>query len=98
MKPKTLRQVIGGRVRDFRTARGWHQDDLGAALEELTGKTWSRQAVSRLEGGRRAFDAGELLILAKVLGRGISVFQLLTAPNVESVSLSSDVSLPITQG
>ena len=63
---------------------------LGSALEQFTGKAWSRQAVWDAEQGRRAFTAAELLALAGALN--VTLPQLLETS--ESVTMPSGATLP----
>jgi transcriptional regulator with XRE-family HTH domain len=69
-----LTEVVGGRIRQAREARGWTQGQLGDALAEYLGEGWSRPAVSIAEGGGRDFRAVELLALALVLGHPVGWF------------------------
>lgn len=74
MRSTKLTEVVGGRVRQAREARGWTQAQLGEAVAEYLGEGWSRPAVSTAESGGRDFRAVELLALGLTLGRPIGWF------------------------
>lgn len=64
----TQRELIGTRIRRFRADKGWTQAELGARLAGPLGKGWAKQQVHQAEQGLRAFEPGELVALAMVLG------------------------------
>src|SRR5712691_1975853 len=53
---------VGARLRQFRQARGWSQDELGKRLK-MTAAT-----VSRYETGDLQIDADQLPVIAELLG------------------------------
>jgi transcriptional regulator with XRE-family HTH domain len=60
-------QVIAGRMREMRKARGWSADRLARELTTRTGVKWARMVVTKLENGRRqTVSVEELLALALV--------------------------------
>lgn len=62
-----IEEAIGANMARLREEAGLSQKQLGEALGAYLGKTWTRQAVSAAEKGRRAFTAAELVSLALVL-------------------------------
>lgn len=81
-----VEEVIGHNMLQVREDRGMSQAQLGEALVAYLGKSWSRQAVSAAEKGRRAFTAAELLALAHVLET--TLYRLMTPPvSVKSVDM-----------
>ncbi|MFJ7780079.1 helix-turn-helix transcriptional regulator [Streptomyces yangpuensis] len=62
-----IEKVIGGNMRRIREQRGLSQTDLGTAVGQHIGRSWSRQAVSAAEQGRRSFTASDLLALSLTL-------------------------------
>lgn len=84
-----IRRVIGENVRRVRENRGMSQPEFGKLVGEFaTGKRegWSRQTVSALERGDRAFTVDDLLLLAYVLEVPVSAL-LLIPPEVRSVTV-----------
>jgi transcriptional regulator with XRE-family HTH domain len=63
-----VEEVVGRRIRDAREARGISQAEFGKSLGALLDRTWTRQAVSDAEKGKRAFTAQELVALSIVIG------------------------------
>lgn len=61
--------LVGPRVREFRSRKGWTQTALAAKLQML-GWDVSRESVAKLESQFRRVPDCELLFLAKVLGVG----------------------------
>jgi transcriptional regulator with XRE-family HTH domain len=63
-----IREVIGANVRRVRENRGLSQPQFGRTVGEfVNGRPWSRQTVSAMERGDRAFTVDDLLLLAYVL-------------------------------
>ncbi|MER6199810.1 helix-turn-helix transcriptional regulator [Streptomyces sp. NPDC001586] len=73
-----IEEVIGVNVARLRDGKEMSQSQLGEALSEHLGKSWSRQAVSAAEKGRRAFTAADLLGLARTLEVSVPSLFLLT--------------------
>lgn len=72
-----IEERIGKRVREAREQMRLTQEELGALTEQWLGpkrKRWSKQTVSAAESGKRAFTAGDLLVLCRVLGKPIRWF------------------------
>lgn len=65
--PKSARNVVGSAVARIRSGREWSQADLAAKCQ-LIGWDISRGIIAGIEGGARAVQDWELLVLAKVLG------------------------------
>lgn len=63
---ETSRNIVGAAVARFRTAREWSQIDLAVKCQ-LIGWDISRGIIAGIEGGARAVQDWELLVLAKVL-------------------------------
>lgn len=57
---------LGRRLREIREGRGWRQDDVAAAAQDV-GLDWSRATVAAIESGRRQLGAEELLLLPLAL-------------------------------
>jgi transcriptional regulator with XRE-family HTH domain len=72
----TYRQIVGRNVRRARTDTGMSQDALGEAMAQFLKEPWVKQTVWRVENGKRAVDADELVALAFLLN--VSVAALLT--------------------
>lgn len=88
----SVRQIVGRNIVKLRTAAGLSQNDLGIKLEQWLESSWSRQAVSQAEQGKRAFGVDDLVALSVALDASLK--QLLTPPKfVESVVLASGVEL-----
>lgn len=91
MPEVTARQVIGTNVRRVRLHRGMSQPEFGRLVGEfVTGQRegWSRQTVSALERGDRAFTVDDLLLLAYVLQVPPSAL-LLMPPDVSAVRVGA---------
>jgi transcriptional regulator with XRE-family HTH domain len=87
-----IEEVIGGNIRRLRESADVTQEELGRRIGALTGKEWSRQAMSVAEKGGRAFPAAELLVLAHVLDANF--WQLLAPPlGVEMVEVTPSHSI-----
>jgi transcriptional regulator with XRE-family HTH domain len=67
MGSRTVGELVGRNVRGARERRGMTQEELGAALKPFLNRTWSRQAVSIMEAGDRAFVVEDLVALAGAL-------------------------------
>lgn len=72
-----IEEAIGANMARLREEAGLSQKQLGEALGAYLGKTWTRQAVSAAEKGRRAFTAAELVSLALVLRTSMDFLLLL---------------------
>lgn len=73
-----IEKVIGGNMRRIREQRGLSQTDLGAAVGQHIGRSWSRQAVSAAEQGRRSFTAADLMGLSLTLDVSVPELFFLT--------------------
>lgn len=77
----TMNQVVAYNIAYFRKIRGRTQEDLGEALEKITGKKWSKATMSAVErswdGNRiRSFDADDLLAFCQALEVPLTAFFL----------------------
>ena len=63
-----MKDLIGENIREKRNALGMTQEQFGRAVAELLNSTWSRQAVSAAENGKRDWRAEDLVAAAYVLG------------------------------
>jgi transcriptional regulator with XRE-family HTH domain len=67
----SVEELVGANIAQARTGRPpdqrMTQAQLGEAIEKYLGRSWSRQAVSLAEQGKRDFTAAELVALAAVL-------------------------------
>lgn len=59
--------VIAANVRDIRRQRFDTQEAFAAALSQVSGRDWKRTAVAEVETGRRAYNASDLVFLARAL-------------------------------
>ncbi|WP_327049430.1 helix-turn-helix transcriptional regulator [Microbispora sp. NBC_01189] len=64
--PRSLREVIGERVRDLREAAGKRQEDISRTARSM-GLAWSRSKIAALERGEKALSGEELLLLPMLL-------------------------------
>lgn len=99
-----LSQVVGSRLRHFRTFGGLRQEDIASTAKSY-GLDWSRSSVAMLEAGSRRLSAEELLLLPyivrdAVLERSGGTGQILVAlgellePNIlETLALTPTFSL-----
>lgn len=88
-----LEAVVGSNVARIRQNRRLSQPDLGRQIGARTGeRPWSRQSVSAMENGLRAFTARDLVMLAYLLEVPVSAL-LYVGPEVEEVELGSSFSL-----
>ncbi len=85
MKP---REIVGYRIREERTRRGWSQAQLGEIVSSLLGTTWYPQTVGAAEKGERAFTVDDLIGLSLALT--LNLKQLTTAPPGETLDLGSN--------
>ncbi len=67
-------EAIGARVRQRREELGMSQRELGQRLREVLGRTWSGQAVSAAEKGRRGWAAEDLVAVSYILGSPVAWF------------------------
>jgi transcriptional regulator with XRE-family HTH domain len=86
-----IEEIIGLRIREVRTAKGWTQADLGVRMMLGLEKPWTPQAVSLAEKGERDFRAVELLMLAALLGVSVEYFFLSPDLTNRSVDLPAAV-------
>lgn len=63
-----LRNIMRRRIRQARTARGLHLNDLSGLLRDRYGIDVSDQTLGQIERGRRQLRADELVIIAAALG------------------------------
>lgn len=59
--------VIAANVREIRRQRFDTQEAFAAALSQVSGRDWKRTAVAEVETGRRAYNASDLVFLARAL-------------------------------
>lgn len=59
--------VIAANVREIRRQRFDTQEAFAAALSRVSGRDWKRTAVAEVETGRRAYNASDLVFLARAL-------------------------------
>lgn len=62
----TVDAQVGTQVHEFRTARGWTQDELARRLGETLDKKIDPTTITRLEKGTRPLVLAELVALAAV--------------------------------
>ncbi|MGA3008583.1 MAG: helix-turn-helix transcriptional regulator [Opitutaceae bacterium] len=67
MKRRKIRNLIGPQIRRLRTAKGWSQEHLMVALQEI-GWNICRQRIARLEACEAWVSDFEMLLLAQALG------------------------------
>lgn len=79
----TVEEIVGANVRQIREELEMTQEQLGAALGEYLGKTWTRQAVSAAEKGRRNWRATDVMGVAMILE--VSAGRLLFPREAETV-------------
>lgn len=88
----SVREIVGLNIAKLRTAAGLSQNDLGIKLERWLESSWSRQAVSQAEQGKRAFGVDDLVALS--IGLDASIHQLLTpSRELTAVELASGTEL-----
>jgi transcriptional regulator with XRE-family HTH domain len=89
-KRKTpIADEVGLRIKEIRDAEGWTVDDLADRLRDLQQGSW-RDAVSRVEGGKRGLSVDELFLFAVALG----VSPLALLPQKGDVTLLDNLRLP----
>lgn len=89
-----IEKIVGQNMTALRAKLGWSQPELGEKLGELLGKSWTRQAVSNAENGKRAFTAADLVAIAYVFETSpAALLTLGPSSRVTSVELG-DVSIP----
>lgn len=89
----TVREIVGLNIATLRTSAGLSQGALGNRLEQWLEASWSRQAVSLAEQGKRAFGVDDLVGLS--VGLHATVRQLLApAPTIDTVILASGTEVP----
>jgi transcriptional regulator with XRE-family HTH domain len=69
-----VEEIIGKRVRQAREEAGVSQRAFGEALEGVLGTTWTPQAVSQAENGKRDWRARDLVAVSWVLKRPVEWF------------------------
>jgi len=75
---------FGSRVRAFRKARGWSQEELAQVLANFHKVVLHQTTVAKLEGGARPTSVPEVFALASALG--VSYEELLPPPVVANSS------------
>lgn len=91
----SVREIVGLNIVRLRTAAGLSQKDLGVRLEQWLESSWSRQAVSQAEQGKRAFGVDDLVALSVALDSSIQ--QLLGPPaDANKIVLASGTEIPKT--
>lgn len=85
----TVRQIVGMNIVKMRRGAGLSQNALGERLQQSLDATWSRQAVSLAEQGKRAFGVDDLVGLSIALNTTVRDLLVPPAPEVETVSLAS---------
>jgi transcriptional regulator with XRE-family HTH domain len=63
-----LNRDIGLRIRKARKAKGYSQEDVA----DMIG--WSRPSYANFEAGKQPLQVSTLIVIAKVLGRGVMEF------------------------
>ena len=58
--------ACGKRVREYRKARGWSQTDLANQIEAVGGKI-ARDAIAKIETGRRCVTDIEVMLISQAL-------------------------------
>jgi transcriptional regulator with XRE-family HTH domain len=75
---------FGGRVRTFRKARGWSQEELAQVLANFHKVVLHQTTVAKLESGTRPTNVPEIFALASALG--VSYDELLPLPVAANTS------------
>jgi transcriptional regulator with XRE-family HTH domain len=68
--PVRAEEVLGRRVRDYRTAKMWSQEDLAEKMSEL-GFSWNQSIVTRTESATRPIRVDEAVALAGLFEVGV---------------------------
>jgi transcriptional regulator with XRE-family HTH domain len=88
-----LAHGVGLGIAALRDRHGARQEDVAAAAREL-GLPWTQPVIAALETGRRRLDAEELvllpLVLARCLGRPVSLSEVLPAAAVSAGGVDLD--------
>ncbi|UII32208.1 helix-turn-helix transcriptional regulator [Fulvivirga ulvae] len=71
--------TISEKVLHFRTLNDLSQADLGKKIEEITGESCDRHAISRYENGKRKIPVNYVPVLARIFG--ISTDELFFSSN-----------------
>jgi transcriptional regulator with XRE-family HTH domain len=79
-----LGQLVGGRIRELRLARGWQQVDLEAHLDGIA----SRSSISYLETGRTFPSRNTLHALARAFNVPPAAFFLDPADRRQRIALA----------
>jgi transcriptional regulator with XRE-family HTH domain len=79
-----LEKIIGSNIARLRTRWQMSQPEFGERMGREIGKNWSRQTVSAVENGDRAFTASDLVLLSYVLEVPVSAL-LLLPPDAKEV-------------
>lgn len=69
VQPADINILVGQRVRNLRTARGWSQIQMAERLSARLGKSFDPTMVSRLENGTRPILLTEAVALTELLDR-----------------------------
>lgn len=91
-----IEEAIGFNMARLREDAGLTQEQLGKALEPYLGKSWTRQAVSAAEKGRRSFTAAELIALGLALNTSLQ-FLLMIHPDWLTSLLPGSASVTFNQ-
>ncbi|HZT82237.1 MAG TPA: helix-turn-helix transcriptional regulator [Gemmataceae bacterium] len=86
VEARALVSALAASIRTLRTARGWSQADLTAAVNEL-GLSWGRSHVTELESGRRRYiTLDEAIFLAEVFN--VRLADLIRPADADAVRLA----------
>lgn len=80
MESHTLNTHIGTTIRQMREHRGVTQSELAAGVQKVVGSGWDRQVVWRIEKGKSAVSASDLVAVAWVLECTVSDLMSTTEP------------------
>jgi transcriptional regulator with XRE-family HTH domain len=92
--PPTVRQVAATRVRELRNAKGWSQEQLADALNDIGARIparvsegmFDRSTIAKIEGGERGVSLDDVIALAVALGvPPLSIFLPRNSPELTLV-------------
>ena len=69
-QPRTIYDVLGSNLKEWRIARGWSQDELAHRAREW-GLRWYRSSVEATETGKKPLDVADLALLLLATDCGI---------------------------
>lgn len=82
----TMREIVGANVKRIRGDTRLKQDEFAQRLELLSGRSWSINAVSEAERGKRTWTADDIVLFARALR--VSPADIVTIPpTVEFVEI-----------